>query len=107
MVLQVHAPDPYRPRVRVLFHPDGSPLDVPQDRNLFDTDGPAAQSVVAPLDEVGVPVPRVPRGLHPHVVAAHTKENGASPFQLGYFLKEVLLCESVAAPPGSASTPPT
>ena len=50
VVMQVHAPDPYRPRVRVLFHPDGSPLDAPQDRNLFETEGDAAQSVVAPLD---------------------------------------------------------
>lgn len=41
--------------------------------------------------------------MHPQVMAAHTKENGSSPFQLGYFLKEVLLCEKVAAPPAGAT----
>ena len=50
VVLQTHAPDPYRPRVRVLLRADGSPLDVPQDRNLFELTGERAQSVVAPLD---------------------------------------------------------
>ena len=50
VVLQTHAPDPYRPRVRVMFRSDGSPLDVPQDRNLFELTGERAQSVVAPLD---------------------------------------------------------
>jgi putative nucleotidyltransferase with HDIG domain len=50
VVLQTHAPDPYRPRVRVVVRADGSPLDVPQDRNLFELTGERAQSVVAPLD---------------------------------------------------------
>jgi putative nucleotidyltransferase with HDIG domain len=56
VVLQVHAPDPYRPRVRVLFRPDRSRLDVPQDRNLFELAGEGGQSVIAPLDpaEYGV-----------------------------------------------------
>jgi putative nucleotidyltransferase with HDIG domain len=53
VVLQVHAPDPYRPRVRVLFRADGSALDRPQDRNLFETEGDSAQSVVAPVDAAG------------------------------------------------------
>lgn len=50
VVTQVHAPDPYRPAVRVLFRADGSPVDVPQERNLFETAGGNTQSVVAPLD---------------------------------------------------------
>jgi putative nucleotidyltransferase with HDIG domain len=50
VVLQVHAPDPYRPRVRVLFEPDGSRADIPHDRNLFDTSGETRQSVVGPVD---------------------------------------------------------
>ena len=50
VVLQVHAPDPYRPRVRVLFRADGCALDVAQERNLFELSGETAQSVVAPVD---------------------------------------------------------
>ena len=50
VVLETHAPDPHRPRVRVIFHSDGTRLDTPQDRNLFDTSGDAAQSIVTPLD---------------------------------------------------------
>ena len=34
--MQVHAPDPYRPRVRVLFAKDGTRLDLPYDRNLWE-----------------------------------------------------------------------
>lgn len=36
--------------------------------------------------------------MHPHVLASHTKEDGASPFQLGSFMKEVFLCEKVPTP---------
>jgi putative nucleotidyltransferase with HDIG domain len=50
VVLETHAPDPHRPRVRVIFHSDGTRLEVPQDRNLFDTSGDAAQSILTPLD---------------------------------------------------------
>jgi putative nucleotidyltransferase with HDIG domain len=54
VVLQVHAPDPYRPKVRVLFASDGSRLEVPRDFNLWETDGSPtayrATSVIAPLD---------------------------------------------------------
>ena len=46
----VGALEPYRPRVRVLFRADGSPLDVPQERNLFELSGEGAPSVIAPLD---------------------------------------------------------
>ena len=36
VVLQVHAPDPHRPRVRVLFDADGTRLDLPYERNLWE-----------------------------------------------------------------------
>jgi hypothetical protein len=41
--------------------------------------------------------------MHPQVVAAHTKEDGASPFRLGRFMREDLLCETVAPPPATAA----
>jgi putative nucleotidyltransferase with HDIG domain len=51
VVTQVHAPDPHRPRVRVLCASDGTHLDLPYDRNLWeqgsDEDG---ASIVRPLD---------------------------------------------------------
>jgi putative nucleotidyltransferase with HDIG domain len=50
VVLQVHAPDPHRPRVRVVLSADGTRLEPPQDRNLFETSGDLAQNVVTPLD---------------------------------------------------------
>jgi putative nucleotidyltransferase with HDIG domain len=51
VVLRVHAPDPYRPRVKVLFGSDGARLDVPFDRNLFEP-----REAGAPLDGVVAPV---------------------------------------------------
>jgi len=50
VVIEVHAPDPYRPRVRVIFAADGSRLEVPIDRNLFEGAGDERQSVTTPLD---------------------------------------------------------
>jgi putative nucleotidyltransferase with HDIG domain len=50
VVIQIHAPDPYRPRVRVVMDADGGRLDVPLDRALFDRTDDGAPSVVAPLD---------------------------------------------------------
>jgi putative nucleotidyltransferase with HDIG domain len=52
VVTQVHAPDPYRPRVRVVFAKDGTRLDLPFDRNLWEParDGGPADSVEAPVD---------------------------------------------------------
>ena len=55
VVLRVHAPDPHRPRVRVLFAADGTRLDLPFERNLWETqrdrgsDG-ALETVTTPLD---------------------------------------------------------
>ena len=54
VVLQVHAPDPYRPKVRVLFGQDGTRLELPRDMNLWEVDpetrGDRASSVIAPLN---------------------------------------------------------
>ncbi len=54
IVLQVHAPDPYRPKVRVLFSADGMRLELPRDINLWEVDpaarGARASSVTAPLN---------------------------------------------------------
>jgi putative nucleotidyltransferase with HDIG domain len=54
IVLQVHAPDPYRPKVRVIFATDGTRLELPRDLNLWEveseTRGDRASSVVAPLN---------------------------------------------------------
>jgi putative nucleotidyltransferase with HDIG domain len=55
VVLRVHAPDPRRPRVRILFGADGARLDLPFDRNLWEPVGEgggaaALDSVVCPVD---------------------------------------------------------
>ena len=54
VVLQVHAPDPYRPKVRVVFSADGERLELPRDVNLWEVQGPATAvhptAVVAPLN---------------------------------------------------------
>lgn len=56
VVLQVHAPDPHRPRVRIITTADGTKLESPYDRNLFDMNGEGAPSIVAPLDPADVGV---------------------------------------------------
>jgi putative nucleotidyltransferase with HDIG domain len=50
VVLKVYAPDPYRPRVRVVLSREGHRLDVPHEVNLWDAveDGP--RSIQAPVD---------------------------------------------------------
>jgi hypothetical protein len=55
VVTRVHAPDPYRPRVRVVFDRSGTRLDLPVDRNLWEGagDATASDSIVAPLDPAG------------------------------------------------------
>jgi putative nucleotidyltransferase with HDIG domain len=54
VVLHVHAPDPHRPRVRVLFDHAGTRLDLPFERNLWepqrDRDEAELASVVAPVE---------------------------------------------------------
>jgi putative nucleotidyltransferase with HDIG domain len=53
-VLQVHAPDPYRPKVRVLFASDGGRLEIPHDLNLWEIAqegrNDIASTVIAPLN---------------------------------------------------------
>ena len=53
VVTRVHAPDPYRPRVKVLFGKDGRRYDVPFERNLWekDAEGSPVGSVTAPAEE--------------------------------------------------------
>ena len=52
VVLKVHAPDPYRPKVRVLLDPEGQAIGVPVERNLWENaaDGDADVKIDAPLD---------------------------------------------------------
>jgi hypothetical protein len=52
VVLQVHAPDPHRPRVRVVMDSKKRRLVTPVDINLFEepADPARARRVVAPLD---------------------------------------------------------
>jgi putative nucleotidyltransferase with HDIG domain len=51
VVTQVHAPDPHRPRVRVIIDQNGTRLDLPYDRNLWQAPPGAPQdSVVSPLE---------------------------------------------------------
>jgi len=52
VVIAVHAPDPYRPRVKVLVAPGGARLALPVEVNLWEADAASGgpQSVEAPLD---------------------------------------------------------
>jgi hypothetical protein len=54
VVLRVHAPDPYRPQVRIIFGSDGHRLDLPKDVNLWEEE-PGKEmpsSVIAPVNPV-------------------------------------------------------
>jgi putative nucleotidyltransferase with HDIG domain len=51
VVVHVHAPDPHRPRVRILFDKNGTRIDIPYERNLWDIPQAAeGTAIVAPLD---------------------------------------------------------
>jgi putative nucleotidyltransferase with HDIG domain len=51
VVTHAHAPDPHRPRVRVLISKDGARLDLPYDRNLWEgTHQSHDDAIVAPVD---------------------------------------------------------
>jgi putative nucleotidyltransferase with HDIG domain len=52
VVRQVHAPDPYRPEVRVLFDKDGARIELPYDINLWEAQPEAGvpSSITAPVD---------------------------------------------------------
>ena len=52
VVRQIHAPDPYRPQVRVLFDSAGVRIELPYDVNLWEVQPEQSlpSSIVAPLD---------------------------------------------------------
>jgi putative nucleotidyltransferase with HDIG domain len=52
VVVRVHAPDPYRPRVKILFGRDGRRLDALVERNLWErpAEGAPPDSVVSPVE---------------------------------------------------------
>ena len=86
----------------LLFHAPGSYLEVLSTDQVFVT--PQLETI---LDVVASGEPE--RGLrsakfgpervgvltHPHVLAAHTKESGASPFPIGAFIYESILCDTI------------
>jgi putative nucleotidyltransferase with HDIG domain len=50
VVLKAYAPDPYRPRVKVLTRPNGQKLEHPYDVSLWDAREGQPQSIQAPVD---------------------------------------------------------
>jgi putative nucleotidyltransferase with HDIG domain len=50
VVLKTYAPDPYRPRVRVLMDPTGAKVERLRELNLWETREGEPQSIQAPLD---------------------------------------------------------
>jgi len=58
VVRQVHAPDPYRPEVRVVYDKEGAKIEMPYDLNLWDAqpEEGVPSSVVAPLDPADYPL---------------------------------------------------
>lgn len=56
VVLKAYAPDPYRPRVKVLTRPDGQKLEHPYDVSLWDAHEGQPRSIQAPVDaaEAGI-----------------------------------------------------
>jgi putative nucleotidyltransferase with HDIG domain len=50
VVLKTYAPDPYRPRVRVLYGRDGTKLERPYDLSLWEAQEDEPRSIQAPVD---------------------------------------------------------
>jgi hypothetical protein len=50
VVLKAHAPDPYRPRVKILFTADGTPMPEPLQLDLWESEGAPSRSIQAPVD---------------------------------------------------------
>jgi putative nucleotidyltransferase with HDIG domain len=50
LVLRVHAPDPFRPAVRVFVGSSGERLTPPVDRNLWESPGTTSAAIEAPLE---------------------------------------------------------
>jgi hypothetical protein len=53
VVMRVHAPDPFRPRVKMLFDNEGRRYDTPLEMNLWEknAEGSPVGTVVAPAEE--------------------------------------------------------
>jgi len=58
VVRQVHAPDPYRPEVRVVYDKAGTQVETPYDLNLWEAqpESGVPSSVTAPLDPAAYPI---------------------------------------------------
>ena len=56
VVLKTYAPDPYRPRVRLLFDSKGARIDRPVEISLWEAREDEPQSIEAPLDPAGYDV---------------------------------------------------
>jgi hypothetical protein len=52
VVMAVHAPDPFKPRVKIIATPSGEPLETPYEVSLWEvpSDQAGPKSVRAPLD---------------------------------------------------------
>jgi len=50
VVLKDHAPDPYRPRVRILFTSEDKPMPKPVELNLWESEETQPRSIQAPVD---------------------------------------------------------
>jgi hypothetical protein len=50
VVVKAYAPDPYRPRVKVLLAADRTPLPRPYEVNLWESHDGLADSVQSPVD---------------------------------------------------------
>jgi Protein of unknown function (DUF1588)/Protein of unknown function (DUF1592)/Protein of unknown function (DUF1585)/Protein of unknown function (DUF1595) len=82
-------------------------------RNLFVGDSYLKDPMVAQVTKIGkvgdvntgdeTSQPRAGLLLHPHVLSAHTKDNGSSPFGIGSFVRESILCQPVGSPPPGAT----
>src|SRR4051812_37669212 len=58
VVRQIHAPDPYRPQVRVVYDKDGARIEAPYDISLFDVqpESGVTSSIVSPLGPADYPL---------------------------------------------------
>jgi len=52
VVMAVHAPEPFKPRVKVIATPAGEPIETPYEINLWEgtAETPGPKAVTAPLD---------------------------------------------------------
>jgi hypothetical protein len=87
----------------LLFKPDGSfaailttnsysmDADISRLLGIKDTPKGFELRMLNPSERTGIL-------MHPFVLAAHTKESGTSPFPLGKFIYENLLCSSIGTP---------